>query len=90
MCVNLQIKQGFTNKTTLLFLNYLTLPYLTLTYLTIINISMNKFNKVFCLRKFLSHFIIINFSMMHATIVLIKYELILHNKTYMQLQPYFK
>ena len=43
--------------------------YLTLTYLTIINISMNKFNNIFCLGKFLSHFIIINFSMMHATIV---------------------
>ena len=73
MRVNLQIKQGFTNKKNLLFLTYLTLPYLTLTYLTIINILMNKFNKVFCLGKFLSHLIVINFSMMHATIVLIKY-----------------
>ena len=49
------------------------LPYLTLTYLTIINISMNKFNKIFCLCKFSSHFVIINFSMKYAEIVLIKY-----------------
>ena len=58
----------FANNKKILFLTYL-----TLIYLRIINISMNKFNKIFCLSKFLSHFVIINFSMMHATIVLIKY-----------------
>ena len=64
----------FSNKTRIYkFKKKLFLTYLTLTYLTIINISMNKFNKIFCLSKFLSHFVIINFSMMHATIVLIKY-----------------
>ena len=49
---------------------------LFISYFTIINISMNKFNKVFKkflykTANFLSHFIIINFSMIK--IVLIKY-----------------
>ena len=63
----------FANKTRIYKLKKIFLTYLTLTYLTIINISMKKFNKIFCLSKFLSHFVIMNFSMMHATIVLIKY-----------------
>ena len=64
----------FVNKTRIYkFKKILFLTYLTLTYLTIINISINKFNKIFSFGKLLSHFIIINFSMMHATIVLIKY-----------------
>ena len=39
----------FANKTRIYKLKrILILTYLTLTYLTIINISMNKFNKIFC------------------------------------------